>query len=197
MKKTLIILGVALLGFAAAVATSVKNAAVAMGERAHAALEGYMFSNGLALALTTKTDTFIGKLPVRTQPMSSDILEVALPFQMPDLAPGVNDIIAIGTIPAGVDLVDYVLVTDDMDSNGAPAIAFTLGSLNAALTALATTYAAAQTTMQNGGLLRAANAAHWLESNATPRPVGIQFTAAAATYSGTGKKAILILRLRG
>ena len=186
MKKSLI-----------ALAALAACGARALGERFNDAVFGHMARTGLVSLLTTKSNAYTGQLPTRVQPIDQSVQVVPVPFDMPAAAPAINDVLALCKVPAGVEIVDYDLIVDDMDSGGAPAIAFTLGSLNAGLTAISTAYASAQTTMQTGGFLRAANNAHWLESSAAERSIGLLFTAAAATYAGAGKKGLLLLHVRG
>jgi hypothetical protein len=152
---------------------------------------------GMVAGLVSFADAYTGKYPVLITPPNSDVLEVLIPFNFPAAAPGVNDILALCKVPAGVKIVDWTIVTDRADSNGAPTLAFSLGSLNdqAAPTALTTTYAAAIATSQSAnGVLRAITTAAFLESAAAIRPVGLLFTAAAATYVA-GKTGLLVLRI--
>lgn len=151
---------------------------------------------GMVATLVSTADSYTGKYPVRTQPVDSDCIEVPIPFNMPTLNPANGDILQLCKIPAGVKIVDWYILTDDCDSNGAPTIAFSLGSLNSltAPTALTTTYKAGITIAQTGALQRADTAAAALEATTSDRAIGLLFTAAAATYVA-GKTGLLVLKL--
>lgn len=167
-----------------------------LGEKVHAAVFGYMANQGMVAMLTTKADTFTGKFPVRNTPVGSCVEEVGFPFAYPETAPSVNDILAIAKVPVGVDIIDWYVVSEDADSNGAPTLEFTVGSLNAGLTDIATAYKATVAVGETGAIDRAATAAAFAEGSAAERAIGLKFTTAAATYA-TGKKGVLVLKLKG
>lgn len=189
MKKSLI----ALVALAAACAVR------SIGERVHDALVGHMERNGLVLLLTTRAPSHTGQLPLRNMPPDQGVYDMPVPFDFPAVNVVVNDFLALAKVPAGVEIVGWSLtVNGQVDSNGAPTLAYTLGSLDAALANLVTTYQAGLTAGRGatGDHVVASNAAHWAESTATARDIGIKWTAVAATYVA-GKKGLLVLRLRG
>lgn len=113
-----------------------------------------------------------------------------------------GDIIDLGPLPAGLTPVDAAIITDDLDSNGAPTITLSLGLLNAAKTDLNggtnETFITASTVGQTGGIARATTAAVYLlgASNAERR-LGLKVVAGAATGVGAGKKIAVKLDLQG
>lgn len=132
---------------------------------------------------------------------------VSIDINWPDAGAGiaVSDVIKLCDIPANVEIVDWKLFTDDIDSNGAPTVAFTLGYLNAGGTAIgagtydAFTAAGGVTAGQTGGVAApsgATGANHVLAGRGTARTLGLVATAATATAALTGKKAVLMLGLR-
>lgn len=113
----------------------------------------------------------------------------------------ISDVIQIADIPAGFELVDWTFISEDIDSNGTPTVAFTLGSLNAGKTAIATAYTAAGgiTAGQAGGQnlpSGATAAACFTEGRSAARTIGLVATAATATAALTGKRGCLVLKLR-
>lgn len=153
---------------------------------------------GLIATLVTFTDPYTGKYPVLVQPDDSDADEVAIPFTWPLVAPALNDILALIKIPLNIKILDWKIISESADSNGAPTLAYSLGSLNSfsAPTALTTTYGAAIAASQgtNGGIARATSRAAFIESTAADRAIGLLVTAVAATYV-PGAKAMLVLQL--
>lgn len=169
---------------------------MAVAEKAHAAVFGFMSSQGLIVGLNTFSDTYLGKYPVRLTPVDAEINEMPIPFKFPDVAPSVNDLLAICKVPAGVEIVDFSVIPEDCDSNASPTIVFSVGSLNVGGGTMTTTYKAGCTGAGTGTIERGTTSAQWSESNATERVIGLQFTTAAATYV-PGKRGLLVLRLRG
>lgn len=195
--KTLLVLAVAAVAsFASAAATVAKTVGYSVAETAHDAVTGFMAGAGFLLFATTRAAAHTGVLPIRVAPTCQEVQDVPIPFEFPAANVAVNDILALVKVPAGVEIVDWSVLCEDADSNGVPTIAFTLGSLNAGLTDIATTYKAGITVAQSGGVQRNDSAACFTESSAAERSVGIKWTAAAATYVA-GKKGLLILSTRG
>ncbi len=97
------------------------------------------------------------------------------------VTPVANDIIDMGTLPSDVQLLDYQIDSDDLDSNGSPAIAYSFGLLNAAKTDLAVVFASGITISQAGGLARATSALHLRQTSGLN--VGFKITTAAATFA--------------
>jgi hypothetical protein len=109
-----------------------------------------------------------------------------------------GDIIELMTVPAGIEVTDWTIVTDDVDTG--TTFVLSVGVLNAGKTDLAAgatdTWATGLTIGQGGGVARAATAAHYLGGKAASRVIGLKATGAQA---GTlvGKKALVTLNLRG
>lgn len=144
-----------------------------------------------------KGDVYTGKAPMRVQPLMSAIIKLAIPIVFPVAAPVANDTHALCKIPQDAKVVDWTLISDDVDSNGAPTAAWSLGVLNADLADLsAVVYKTAIVIGQTGGLLRCADAVPYLASAAAERIIGLKWTTAAATYAAS-KTGLLILELAG
>lgn len=165
----------------------------------HDGLFAFMADSGLVLGMATfKADAYTGKFPVRNIPLGAEPTKVVLPFTLPAAALAVGDIIAIGKVPAGAEIIGYSLVTEDADTGATPTLAVSLGSLNSGLTDIATAYQTGLTVLQTGGTVRepANSVAHFTESSTAERSVGLKVTAAAATYAAS-KKGLLVLQVRG
>jgi hypothetical protein len=197
MKRTLFsLLAVAASAIAAAAAALFKP----LGEVLYRSAEAHMARTGLMLHATTYGDVYSGVKPARNQPITAEPLELVVPFWLGTtngtVAPVVNDIVALCEVPAGVEIADWIIQSEDADSNGTPTLDFTLGSLNAGLTDISTTYLAAVAVGKTGGVTRATTTAHYTEANTAKRVIGIKWTTAAATFVA-GKKGLLVLRLVG
>lgn len=100
-----------------------------------------------------------------------------------------NNVGAVLPLPAGCVPVDVKFDTDDLDSNGAPAVAMSLGVLNAAGNDISTATAdggaawgTAITTSQAGGQAQVlSKALARVQATQSDRLVGIKFTTAPAT----------------
>lgn len=113
-----------------------------------------------------------------------------------------GDIIDFGPLPPGLDLCDVALITDDLDTNGAPTITLSVGLLNAGKTDLNggtnETFIVASTIGQAGGIARATlPAVYLLGKSAAERRLGVKVVAGAATGTGAGEKIALLLTARG
>lgn len=141
-------------------------------------------------------------------PDAAQVETVAVDINWPDAGAGiaVNDVIQLCDIPPSVEVVFWKLVSDDIDSNASPTVAFTLGVLNAGKTAIG---AAASdnwsgnggiTVGQAGGAVAAntvgANGANAFAGGRSARSLGLVATAATATAALAGKRATLLLDLR-
>lgn len=144
--------------------------------------------------ITTKVFAKVKNIP---QPESAALLLAAVDVEFPATALLANDIIELAEIPAGVVLQDYDIHFPDIDSNGAPAFAFSVGVLNAGSTDLATVYAAGLTAGQSNAVVRAPNTDAAQASASTARRIGLKVTTAAATYAGATKVGQVVLALRG
>jgi len=136
-------------------------------------------------------------------PETAQVSTVTADINWPDAGAGiaVSDVVQIAEIPAGVELIDWTFITEDIDSNGAPTVAFTLGSLNAGKTAIATAYTAAGgiSAGQAGGQNVPSGAtavACFTEGRAAARTIGLVATAVTATAALTAKRGCLVMKLR-
>jgi hypothetical protein len=162
---------------------------------------GLAFAGSVATTIT-KDVGYIGQVPVNTQPRDSGVYEVAIPVNFPAAAPVANDTQALCKLLPGVEVIDFEFQCEDVDTNGTPTAAISVGELNADLADMGVTYQAL-TIQQTGGLVR-----HSASSNATrvqvlgnatkgnERIVGLKWTTAAATYAAS-KKGLLVLKLLG
>jgi hypothetical protein len=105
-----------------------------------------------------------------------------------------GDILDIGLIPALSEVVDIVIDSDDLDSNGTPALAFDVGVLTGTPGTTVNTrscgneFFAASTVAQAGGVVRTTKKEAFRVARAnTDTSVGVKITAAAATQATSGK----------
>lgn len=117
----------------------------------------------------------------------------------------VNDVVQLVDIPPNVEVLDWKFITEDIDSNGTPTVAFSLGVLNAGRTAIGgganDTWATGITAGQTGGAAlpnpASAQAINpLLGGRTTTRAIGLVATAATATAQLAGRRATLILFIR-
>ncbi|VTU38280.1 hypothetical protein H4CHR_04384 [Variovorax sp. PBS-H4] len=132
------------------------------------------------------------------QPFDATIMQVAVPLVLP-AAITANDLLELIDLPPGVDLVDYDILSPQLDSNGSPTAAFSLGSENAGGTDLGVVYEAGLTfgRTANGSVSRAGTAAHLAADKSVARRLALKVTTGAATYAGSGKTLVAVLHLRG
>lgn len=149
---------------------------------------------------TYKSNMAQGKRPV---PSLNDTLGVAIPYEiLTPAALAANDILVLGPLEAGVRPLDVALITDKLDSNGAPAIVLTVGILNADLSdidaAATSTWIAGSTAGQTGGVTRATSANALLSlRRSTTRQLGVKVVTAPATYVGAGKQVLVLVTCQG
>lgn len=115
----------------------------------------------------------------------------------------VNDVVQICDVPPNVEVLEWKFISDDIDSNGTPTVAFSLGVLNAARTALGAgasdTWATGITVGQAGGVAIPSGAQAinpLLGGRTVNRPIGLVATAATATAQLAGRRATLLLIVR-
>lgn len=95
-----------------------------------------------------------------------------------------NDVIRMLTVPAGCIIADAVLVADDLDTGGAPAITLDVGIAGADTDQLF----AASTVAQAGGVVRPTIATAFRDAATTAdRTVQVLVKAGPATGATTGK----------
>lgn len=112
-----------------------------------------------------------------------------------------SDIVALCHLPAEHEPVDFMLQSDDLDSNGTPTISVTVGVLNADMSDLVanSNFITASNVAQTGGVARAVvtQGLQLAASNAN-RVVGLKVVTAAATkVAGTVKGTLLYRRKQG
>jgi len=127
--------------------------------------------------------------------------EVAQLFEyaLPAGALSVGDIIELAVLPAFNTVTDAILICDDLDSNGAPTIAFDVGIMNSYVgdkdsvrTCGAELFPAA-TLGQAGGVARAQVAsAFTIAATDNHRSIGVKITTAAATQVAGAKLRLLL-----
>lgn len=158
---------------------------------------------GSVAATITRDVAYTGQIPVNAQPRDSGVYEVAIPINFPAAAPVANDTHALVKLIPGVEVIDYTLHLDDVDSNGTPTAALELGELNATLADIGVSYKSGITIGQTGGLVRHAAATAATDLRAivaatknNERVLGLKWGTAAATYVAS-KKGLLVLKLLG
>lgn len=143
------------------------------------------------------SEVMTGKKSV-PQPYDALITKVPVTFVFPTVAPVVGDILSLAELPPGVGLVDYDVIAPQLDSNGAPTNAFSIGSENAGGTDLAVVYEAGLTAGRGatGSISRCSSAAALTADNSVSRKISLKVTAAFATYAGAGKTLLVLLHLK-
>jgi hypothetical protein len=144
------------------------------------------------------SELLTGKKPL-PQPYDGSVLQLPLTFVFGTVAPAVGDILALLELPPYTDLLDYDIFAAQLDSNGAPTLAFSLGQENAGLTDLAVVYEAGLIfgRTANGSCNRATTAVQQLADTTVARKLALKVTTAAATWAGAGKTVTALLMLRG
>ena len=145
----------------------------------------------------TLSDYLTGK---RNLPQPYDALVNKIPLQivLPAVL-AVGDLIALVKVPAGVRLVDYDVIAPQLDSNGAPALAHSIGVENAGATDLATVFEAGLTfgRTASGSISRCSVSVPLLDTTAltADRIISLKTTTAAATAALAGKTILVLLHL--
>ena len=120
----------------------------------------------------------------------------ALPLTGKTLA--LNDVLDVGIIPATAQVVDVVIDSDDLDTNGSPALTFDVGVLSGSPGTTGTRtcgneFFAATNVAQAGGVVRMTKAAGFRVARAnTDTALGVKITAAAGTQASSGKIGISV-----
>jgi len=145
----------------------------------------------------TQTKVFTG---VRQVPMPdhAEIRQVAVPIEFASAAYVANDLIQVVKLPAGVRCIDWSLILPDVDTNGAPTLAFSLGVENVGGTDLGTEVwgtglAAGQAGVPSRNVLAVSSQG----DISVDRNIDLKITTAAATYAGADKIGYLVLSLIG
>ena len=140
------------------------------------------------MSFANSNDYLDGRKPV-ISPSGPEVVAVrfAISLGTGDLA--LNDIGKVGILPAGCVPVGLKVDSDDLDSNGAPAIVASVGILNATLDDISTATAdggaawgTGLTVAQAGGQVDVlSKAISRVQASGSDRFVGVKFTTAAAT----------------
>lgn len=204
MKKSTILIALA----AAAALACALVPEVAAAAQAFVAYVGPENLSMLSLAGTTATTvvqnpTYTGAKPVNTQPRGAALYPILIPIEFPAAAPVANDIHLLCKLLPNVEVEDYSIDLDDLDTDVSPAASLSLGEANAALTDVTVVYKSGITIGQSGGLLRyaASTAATTLRAIqattlANERVLALKWDTASATYAAS-KKGLLTLWVRG
>lgn len=145
-----------------------------------------------------QTKAFLGKKPI-ILPRDAAAMWVPVDVEFPSVAPVANDLIELCELPIGVKCLDYVLVFPDIDTNGAPAFAFSLGEENATsddLGAGTAVWAAGLTAGQSTAVVRNATSVPAQQATTDVRKLAMKVTTAAATYAGANKVGQILLLLQ-
>lgn len=161
-------------------------------QAAHLALVGYMARAGLIAFANYQSDNVKGLVP---SPIAMGQEAVPLRGEITPSSFTTADVLEMLEIPPGMQVVDWTVDTDDLDSNGAPAAVFKLGVLNAGKTDLDTGNAiwkTGLTTAQASGVARMDTVTAIRAGASTSRRiVGIVPTTNAATFQ-SGKIAVTV-----
>ena len=143
-----------------------------------------------------QSDVATGKKAV-PQPFDALVSRVPVDVTLAATA-AANDIIELTGLPPGVQLVDYDIVAPQLDSGGSPALAFSIGILNAGKTDLATVYETGLIfgRTAGGSISRCASGAASQADRSAARVLGLKVTTGAATPAMAGKTFTAILHLR-
>lgn len=140
------------------------------------------------MPLTNSNDYITGRKPA-LYPSGSEVVAVRFAVDLTTADLVLNRIGEVGVLPAGCVPVAMIVDCDDVDTNGTPTIAMSVGVLNAAGTALSTAtddggaaWATSVVTGQAGGMaFPTSKALQRVNQSASDRKVGVLVTAAAAT----------------
>lgn len=111
-----------------------------------------------------------------------------------------NNIFDVGILPAFHTVVDAVLITDDLDSNGTPLVSLDVGLLtgtpgdNVSSTRVCgAEFFSADTTARTGGVSRMSLASGFrVQPTGTDRSIGLKVNAAPATAAAAGRVRLLV-----
>lgn len=144
-----------------------------------------------------QTKAFLGKKPI-ILPRDAAAMWVPVDVEFPSTAPVANDLIELCELPIGVKCLDYVIVFPDIDTNGAPAFAFSIGEENAGGTDLGAgtaVWATGLTAGQSTAVVRNTTSVPAQQPTTDTRKIAIKVTTAAATYAGATKVGQVLLLL--
>lgn len=135
------------------------------------------------------------------QPCDGSLVIVPIEIVLPAVALAVNDILEMIDLPPGVGIVDYDVVAPQLDSNGTPTLALSIGHKTATATDLDVVYETGLTAGRtaNGSVSRmgTATAAAQDTTGQVFRRVALKVTTAAATSASANKSLWLYAHLKG
>ena len=143
------------------------------------------------------SDVASGKKNV-PQPYDALVTKVPVDITLPGVALAVGDIVTLLDVPPGVQFADFDIFAPQLDSNGAPTLAFSIGVENAGGTDLATVYESGLTfgRTASGSISRASTAVMAQADRTVGRRISLKVTTAAATSASLNKQVLAFLHLR-
>lgn len=138
------------------------------------------------MAFTNRNDYLTGRKPVPT-PAGGELVACRFGITLTTADLDANDVGAVGLLPPGCVPVHVIVDTDDLDTNGTPTNAFSVGFVNDAEGDLdGTAWATGLQTARTGGTARLdlSAAALRMAATQTERKIGVKFTSASATKAG-------------
>ncbi|SEH89706.1 hypothetical protein [Paraburkholderia hospita] len=130
---------------------------------------------------------------------AGDVVSQVFEFVLPATALQVGDIIELGPLLADNSVRDAILISDDLDSGGAPAIAFDVGIMSGEVGDAVSARTcgnelfAASNVGQAGGVVRAsAVSAFTIASTSNHRSIGAKVTTAPQTQVAGAKLRLLL-----
>lgn len=134
------------------------------------------------MAFTNSNDYLTGRKPIPTG-AGNEVLATRFPIDLVAADLDANDVGAVAVLPAGHLPVGLVYDSDDLDTNGTPTIAASVGPINAGETDLSSVWASGITNSQSGASsnVNLSTAAMRMAAPTADLKIGIKFTAAAAT----------------
>lgn len=147
----------------------------------------------------TLSDYLTGK---RNLPQPNGALATKVPvFVVLPAALAANDLVALLKIPSSVKVIDYDIFAPQLDSNGTPTLAFSIGVENAGGTDLATVYEAGLIFGRgaSGSVSRCTSPAAAFDATVytADRVISLKTTTVAATAALAGKTILVLLHLNG
>ncbi len=144
------------------------------------------------MPFVNSNDFITGRKPVPTS-AGLELLAVRFPIDLVAADLDANDVGSVAILPAGHQLAGIIYDSDDLDTNGTPTIAASIGPINAGETDLSAVWASGITASQSGTSAQPVLTPAALRySAATDTKIGIKFTAAAATKAA-GQVALTLL----
>lgn len=133
------------------------------------------------MAFTNSNDYLTGRKPIPTA-AGNEVVATRFSIDLVAADLDANDVGSVAILPAGHRVVEVVYDSDDLDTNGTPTIAASIGPINAGETDLSSVWASGITASQSGTSAQPVLTPAALRYSAsTDTKIGIKFTAAAAT----------------